>query len=163
MNKILLLKNHVAEGLLEYTVWTETLCDVHEAQGYECLKLADSVDIPRAQLPAIIYAEQFNADGVCIDLRFVARPKDLMITYQPNLKTRTWEIAGSEEKLWRVVRYKRDGLLQASDWTQAADIPESVRVKWSAWRTALRNLPQECVSVTMALAKVAEYEQNKPT
>ena len=41
------------------------------------------------------------------------------------------------------LRTERDQLLAATDWTQAADVPEEVRVKWQPYRQALRDVPQQ--------------------
>lgn len=40
-------------------------------------------------------------------------------------------------------RARRDSLLAASDWTQAPDVPPGVREKWTAYRSALRDLPNQ--------------------
>lgn len=44
---------------------------------------------------------------------------------------------------WAQLRAKRTGLLQASDWTQVADVPLTADQKaaWTAYRKALRDLP----------------------
>lgn len=38
------------------------------------------------------------------------------------------------------LRFRRNGLLSASDWTQAADAPVDAKT-WAAYRQALRDLP----------------------
>lgn len=40
-------------------------------------------------------------------------------------------------------RAQRNGLLYATDWTQARDIPEAIGVKWAPYRQALRDVPQQ--------------------
>lgn len=40
-------------------------------------------------------------------------------------------------------RAQRDRLLTATDWTQAADIPQATRDKYVAYRQALRDVPQQ--------------------
>ena len=42
---------------------------------------------------------------------------------------------------WKVVRKKRDDLLIASDWTQGADVPSSIKNPWSVYRNSLRDIP----------------------
>jgi uncharacterized protein YabE (DUF348 family) len=44
-----------------------------------------------------------------------------------------------------LIRQRRIGLLNSSDWTQSLDSPlsESKRAEWAAYRQALRNLPDE--------------------
>lgn len=48
------------------------------------------------------------------------------------------------EEQWTIVRARRDGLLAASDWTQAADAPLSgLAVEaWRLYRRALRDIPE---------------------
>lgn len=41
---------------------------------------------------------------------------------------------------WRLLRWKRDGLLFGSDWTQAADAPVD-KAAWASYRQELRDLP----------------------
>ena len=38
-------------------------------------------------------------------------------------------------------RGQRNAMLQASDWTQLADVPPATRAKWQPYRQALRDLP----------------------
>jgi len=40
-------------------------------------------------------------------------------------------------------RQQRDQLLTATDWTQAADIPQAIKDKYAAYRQALRDVPQQ--------------------
>jgi Phage tail assembly chaperone protein len=40
-------------------------------------------------------------------------------------------------------RAQRDRFLAATDWTQAADIPQATRDKYVAYRQALRDVPQQ--------------------
>ncbi len=42
-----------------------------------------------------------------------------------------------------MARSKRNKLLAASDWTQNADIPQSVKDLWQPYRQALRDVPQQ--------------------
>lgn len=48
-----------------------------------------------------------------------------------------------EAQLAIEVRAERDQLLAATDWTQAADVPEETRVKWQPYRQALRDVPEQ--------------------
>jgi len=41
------------------------------------------------------------------------------------------------------IRAQRNQLLQASDWTQATDVPNAFKNKWVAYRQALRDVPQQ--------------------
>lgn len=40
-------------------------------------------------------------------------------------------------------RERRDFMLKQTDWTQLADIPDTTRTKFSEYRKALRDLPQQ--------------------
>ena len=48
-----------------------------------------------------------------------------------------------EARVAQSMRSERNGLLAASDWTQANDSPlaNDKKVEWASYRTALRNLP----------------------
>ncbi|WP_081059682.1 tail fiber assembly protein [Burkholderia stagnalis] len=43
----------------------------------------------------------------------------------------------------RDARERRDDLLAGSDWTQLGDVPEATRIKWTTYRQALRDVPQQ--------------------
>lgn len=40
-------------------------------------------------------------------------------------------------------RLERNRLLAATDWSQAVDTPQAVKTKYSAYRQALRDVPQQ--------------------
>jgi hypothetical protein len=42
-----------------------------------------------------------------------------------------------------VIREERNTRLAASDWTQAADVPQSVKDNYAPYRQALRDVPQQ--------------------
>ena len=50
-----------------------------------------------------------------------------------------------EEHKWTCVRMYRNELLSRCDWTQIGDVPFTAEEKntWTAYRQALRDLPQE--------------------
>ena len=41
------------------------------------------------------------------------------------------------------VRQKRDLLIAKTDWTQAADIAQTIKDSWAPYRKALRDVPQQ--------------------
>jgi len=41
----------------------------------------------------------------------------------------------------KVLRKKRNNLLESTDWTQQPDLPEATRTKWQSYRQELRDLP----------------------
>jgi hypothetical protein len=47
------------------------------------------------------------------------------------------------EKLAAAARAERDQLLGATDWTQAADVPQATKDKWASYRQALRDVPAQ--------------------
>lgn len=49
----------------------------------------------------------------------------------------------SIEQVEDVVRTERDKRLAETDWTQAADVPQSLKDKWAGYRQALRDIPQQ--------------------
>lgn len=57
--------------------------------------------------------------------------------FTPPPDTRTPEQKAEE------IRIRRDQLLAATDWTQAADVPQAIKDKYAAYRQALRDVPQQ--------------------
>jgi hypothetical protein len=54
----------------------------------------------------------------------------------------------AEEKAWELgaggrIRETRNELLAETDWTQAADVPQTIKDKWATYRQALREVPQQ--------------------
>lgn len=49
------------------------------------------------------------------------------------------------EKIKAPIRFReqRNMLLAETDWTQAADVPQSIKDKWVPYRQALRDVPQQ--------------------
>lgn len=52
-------------------------------------------------------------------------------------------IPPSNEVLADKVRIERNTLLAQTDWTQAGDVPQATKDAWSAYRQALRDIPQQ--------------------
>jgi hypothetical protein len=46
-------------------------------------------------------------------------------------------------KLPILARQERDALLSATDWTQAADVPQAIKDKWAPYRQALRDVTSQ--------------------
>jgi len=51
--------------------------------------------------------------------------------------------APTTEKFAEAARAERDTLLAATDWTQAADVPQATKDKWASYRQALRDVPAQ--------------------
>jgi len=49
--------------------------------------------------------------------------------------------APTKEELASAIRQERDLKLAQTDWTQAGDVPQAIKTKWSAYRQALRDVP----------------------
>lgn len=55
------------------------------------------------------------------------------------------EIDAQSAAVYRVekMRMERNARLAATDWTQAADVPQATKDKWAPYRQALRDVPQQ--------------------
>ena len=42
---------------------------------------------------------------------------------------------------WKILRFKRDGLLGESDWSQGVDVPSALKDSYATYRAELRDLP----------------------
>ena len=55
-----------------------------------------------------------------------------------------WDAQG---RMWRpseaLIRQERNQRIAGSDWTQLPDVPEATRLRWQAYRQALRDLPAQ--------------------
>ena len=50
-------------------------------------------------------------------------------------------IADHKEKdTWDQMRAYRNELIKLSDWTQGADVPDAIKLKWQSYRQALRDI-----------------------
>lgn len=54
-----------------------------------------------------------------------------------------WETTGKIKRRSNWIRQERNLLLAATDWTQAADVPQAVKDKYAMYRQALRDVPQQ--------------------
>lgn len=62
-----------------------------------------------------------------------------------------WERAGgvidrplvSDDELAQAIRQERDSKLRDSDWSQLADIADSVKAEWAVYRQALRDVTEQ--------------------
>jgi hypothetical protein len=54
----------------------------------------------------------------------------------------TGELIGNQALIEEQTK-RRNALLEASDWTQNADIPQATKDKWAPYRQALRDVPQQ--------------------
>lgn len=101
----------------------------------------------------------FNDDGVLRDvvmtpphILFVESYADKFIEV-PDEAQNSWLWDGkkaippkselSVEEKAKLIRSQRNLLLIETDWTQAVDVPQATKDKWSAYRQALRDVPQQ--------------------
>jgi hypothetical protein len=106
-----------------------------------------------------------NPEHTMIDLivRFVEIPEDLPFTANPNdceehgraifaaaSAGKYGDVAEyvpppppTTEELAAAARAERNALLAATDWTQAADVPQATKDKWAPYRQALRDVPEQ--------------------
>jgi len=68
----------------------------------------------------IAHSDLFYTDG-----RFVARERTI-----------------TSDQAWTELRQRRNALLLSTDWTQLPDVPEATRQAFTAYRQALRDLPE---------------------
>lgn len=68
--------------------------------------------------------------------------------YYWDLNSESWVLNSTE--LYRLLRQQRDGLLFTCDWTQLPDAPITTEKKaeWTAYRQALRDIPQNYPNLT---------------
>jgi hypothetical protein len=106
-----------------------------------------------------------DAEHTMIDLmvRFAEIPEDLPFTARPDdceeygRAIFAAAVAGeygavaeyvpppppTTEELAAAARAERNALLAATDWTQAADVPQATKNKWAPYRQALRDVPEQ--------------------
>ena len=44
---------------------------------------------------------------------------------------------------WKCIRKQRNNLLIESDWTQGADVPDTIKTAWVSYRQALRDVTKQ--------------------
>lgn len=78
---------------------------------------------------------QYVKDGVIFDMPL--KPNKF---YTFDYITKQWIDTRTSETQWVVIRAERNQRLQATDWTQLADIPQETKVLWEPYRQALRDV-----------------------
>lgn len=74
-------------------------------------------------------------NGVRIDLT----PEEIS---QIEAEEANW-LAGADARKAEFVRTERNAKLAATDWTQAADVPQSIKDSYAPYRQALRDVPSQ--------------------
>lgn len=92
----------------------------------------DFDDLPEEFLPFTASPNDCMAHGVEIFQKCVAGVYGPIADFAP--------IVHSDEALSEAYRVERNQKLAASDWTQLPDVPASVKLAWSTYRQALRDV-----------------------
>lgn len=77
------------------------------------------------------------------DSNLVEKPPKPSEYHVFNYSTKQWEDPRTIDSQWEVIRMKRNQLLQATDWTQLADIPQETKTLWEPYRQALRDITSQ--------------------
>ena len=62
---------------------------------------------------------------------------------EADAKEKAWAETGMPKNQWEIIRNKRNGLLKLTDFSQMPDVSQATKEKYTAYRQALRNLPQD--------------------
>lgn len=106
----------------------------------ETVSLSPDLNVAALMLLGANFVEEVREGGVLTG--YNVRPADLDMTgYAAALDKVEADRTGAA---WAAVRAERNARLTASDWTQLPDAPltQDQREAWSAYRQALRDLPQ---------------------
>lgn len=63
--------------------------------------------------------------------------------YEFDYEEKTWKYTKTKQDLADEARNKRNVFLSKTDWTQLPDVPEATRLKWQAYRQALRDITDQ--------------------
>lgn len=75
------------------------------------------------------------------DGQFIEKPEKTSEHHVFDYEAKAWAL--DEERAWESIRAKRNLLLLQSDWTQATDAPEEIKIAWQAYRQALRDITDQ--------------------
>ena len=62
---------------------------------------------------------------------------------EADAKEKAWAETGMPKNQWEIIRNKRNGLLKLTDFSQMPDVSQATKEKYTAYRQALRDLPQD--------------------
>ena len=62
---------------------------------------------------------------------------------EADAKEKAWAETGLPKSQWDQIRNKRNGLLKLTDFSQIPDVSQATKEKYTAYRQALRDLPQD--------------------
>jgi hypothetical protein len=90
----------------------------------------------------VLHDELLDA-GQCYVSNGELRPRPLRPNnhYQWDATTEQWVVNAAQQET--DVRKQRDELLSTCDWTQLPDVPDETKAAWTAYRQALRDLPEQ--------------------
>ena len=106
-----------------------------------------------------------NPDGVWrADVEAPANEAEFYAnTYKWNESTGEWDNLTSSDVTWsqldveqvkadtamQIIRKERDAKLKATDWSQGADVPQTLKDSYTTYRQALRDMPANNSSATI--------------
>jgi len=132
----------------EYWAWLESITKdnkvTYPSEDFTIIEIQDeNVSERLSQLEDYI---SLNPEGTTYNIKVYASKKNGSHFVGDDI-ARDQRLLDEE---WILIRRKRDKLLSACDWTQAADSPlsSSKKTEWAAYRTTLRNLPADQKSKT---------------
>lgn len=86
------------------------------------------------RIDAIYYSD----DNLVVDIP--PKPNEYCVF---DYTTKQWVDPRTPETQWPIVRAERNQRLQATDWTQLADIPQETKALWEPYRQALRDVTSQ--------------------
>jgi len=96
----------------------------------------------------------FQAKGISYNIenaQFTLIGTDLTWEDEQDAPTREqidlWGTEAESRIKLRRLRLERNDRLQETDWSQSADVPESTKTKWQAYRQALRDITETYNSI----------------
>ena len=98
-------------------------------------------------------------------------------TYKWNESTGEWETITSSDVAWadlnieqvkadtamQIIRMERDQKLKATDWSQGADVPDSLKTAYTTYRQERRDMPANNSSATIVDNKMTLANVTWPT
>ena len=97
-----------------------------EVLGWYSSDVHDTIPTPNVEVTDEVWNEALNiAASAYVNGEFVYK-----------------DFSTDDEKA-AAIRVQRDQLLEKSDWTQGADVPQSTKDAWATYRQSLRDIPAQ--------------------
>lgn len=95
------------------------------------MNIGDALQALKPGAQWVLYGETY--DGIVWHDSIQTKPTETEVN------NKMTELRGLEPM--RLLREERDRLLSECDWTQGADVPNSIKSAWTTYRQSLRDLP----------------------